>query len=165
MTKQRATSTSRPKGTASQKGRPSKFTKELAARICTRLAAGESLRAICRAPDMPAGPTVRQWVLNNEEFAKQYTLAREIGYQEMADEIIDIADESAGDSYEDSNGVLRTDQEVVGRSRLRVDTRKWLLSKCLPKIYGDKQQLEVSGNLGIGDLLDELNRREKNAGL
>jgi hypothetical protein len=118
MTKQRATSMSKSKTTAS-KGRPSKFTKELAASICTRLAAGESLRAICRAPDMPAGPTVRQWVLNNEEFAKQYTLAREIGYQEMADEIIDIADKSAGDSYEDSNGVLRTDQEVVGRSRLR----------------------------------------------
>ena len=164
MTKQRATSMSKSKGTA-LKGRPSKFTKELAARICERLAAGESLRAICRDGDMPSGPTVRGWVLNNEGFSQQYTLARELGYQEMADEIIDIADESAGDSYEDSNGVLRTGQEVVGRSRLRVDTRKWLLSKCLPKIYGDRQHIEMSGNLGIGDLLDELNRREKNAGL
>jgi hypothetical protein len=155
---------SKSKGTA-PKGRPSKFTKELAARICERLAAGESLRAICRDGDMPSGPTVRGWVLKDEDFSKQYTLARELGYQEMADEIIEISDESSGDSYKDANGVLRTDQEVVGRSRLRVDTRKWLLSKCLPKIYGDKQQLEVSGNLGIGDLLDELNRREKNAGL
>jgi hypothetical protein len=163
MTK-RATSTRKSKAAAT-KGRPSKFTKELEARICTRLAAGESLRAICRDGDMPSGPTVRGWVLNNEGFSQQYTLARELGYQEMADEVLEIADDSSGDSYEDISGATKTNQEVVGRSRLRVDTRKWLLAKCLPKIYGDKQQLEVSGNLGIGDLLDELNRREKNAGL
>ena len=49
----------------------------------------------------------------------------------MADDIIDIADES-GDPH---------------RSRLRVDTRKWLLSKALPKIYGDR--LEVDAKAGL----------------
>jgi|SRR5450631_1318421 len=154
---------SKSKSTAS-KGRPSKFTAALAVRICERLATGETLRAICRDDDMPAAPTVCLWALT-EPFAEQYARAREIGYTLMADEIIDIADESRGDTYKDSNGAIRTDQEVVGRARLRVDTRKWLLSKCLPKIYGDKQQVEVSGTLGIAELLDEANRREKNAGL
>jgi hypothetical protein len=149
---------------AAAKGRPSKFTAALAVRICERLATGETLRAICRDDDKPSAPTVCRWALA-PPFSEQYARAREIGYTLMADEIIDISDESQGDTYKDSNGVMRTDQEVVGRARLRVDTRKWILSKCLPKIYGDKQQLEVSGSLGIGELLDEANRREKNAGL
>ena len=150
--------------TAASKGRPSKFTAALGARICERLATGETLRAICRDDDMPAAPTVCLWALT-EPFAEQYARAREIGYTLMADEIIEISDESQGDTYTDGAGIPPTDQEVVGRSRLRVDTRKWLLSKCLPKIYGDRQHIEMSGTLGIAELLDEANRREKNAGL
>lgn len=72
---------------------------------------------------MPPESTVRRWVLDNEDFAAQYARAREAGYQCMADEILEISDDKEGDP---------------SRDRLRVDTRKWLLSKCLPKIYGDK---------------------------
>ena len=35
--------------------------------------------------------------------------------------------------------------EHIARSRLRVDTRKWLLSKCLPKIFGDRITAEHTG--------------------
>lgn len=104
------------------KGRPSKFTQELADRICERLAAGETLRAICRGDDMPPESTVRTWALDNEAFYAQYARAREVGYAGLADELTEIAD-SDGDP---------------ARDRLRVDTRKWLLSKALPKVYGDK---------------------------
>jgi hypothetical protein len=155
--------TKKAKATAA-KGRPSKFTAALADRICKLLAAGKTLSGICRDDDMPAASTVCGWALN-APFSEQYARAREIGYMLMADQIIDISDESEGDTYKDSNGAIRTDQEVVGRARLRVDTRKWLLSKCLPKIYGDRQHIEMSGSLGIGELLDEATRREKNAGL
>jgi hypothetical protein len=125
MTKQRASSMSKSKGTASQKGRPSKFTAALGARICTRLAAGETLRAICRDEDMPPRSTVRGWALDNEAFSEKYARAREIGYQDLADDLIEISDDKLGDP---------------ARDRLRVDTRKWLLSKALPKLYGDKLQ-------------------------
>jgi hypothetical protein len=63
----------------------------------------------------------------------------------MAEEILEIADDGTNDTYKDDNGNERTDQEVIGRSRLRVDARKWLLAKMLPKKYGDKIQQEVSG--------------------
>jgi hypothetical protein len=60
----------------------------------------------------------------------------------MADELLDIADDSTND-YMDRVGkdgeVTRVlDQEAMARSRLRLDTRKWMLSKMLPKVFGDK---------------------------
>jgi hypothetical protein len=111
-----------------ERGRPSIFSEELATRICERLAAGETLRAVCRDDDMPSESTVRRWASDTEHpISAQYVRAREIGYQCMADEIIEIADGSDGDA------------------RLRVDTRKWLMSKALPKMYGDKVSHEVGG--------------------
>lgn len=106
-------------------GRPSIFTQELADEICRRLADGETLRAICRDDAMPARSTVIAWALDKDRksFSDQYARAREMGYLDMAEELLEIADDKAGDA---------------ARDRLRVDTRKWMLSKALPKIYGDK---------------------------
>ena len=49
----------------------------------------------------------------------------------------------------------------MDRSRLQIDARKWLLSKMLPKKYGDKQQLEHSGSISIADTLREARERRK----
>jgi hypothetical protein len=125
------------------KGRPTIYTKELADLICSRLAETGNLRAVCKADGMPPESTVRGWALDDREgFAAQYARAREIGYQSMADDLLDIADDSSGDTLTDpETGVERINTEFVARSRLRADTRKWLLSKALPKIYGDKVAL------------------------
>tara|TARA_R110000822_G_scaffold170213_1_gene310130 strand:- start:22753 stop:23142 length:390 start_codon:yes stop_codon:yes gene_type:complete len=114
------------------KGRPSKFTQALADRICERLAAGETLRAVCGDKDMPAHQTVLRWTKDVEGFSDQYARARETGYALMADQLTEIADND-GDP---------------ARDRLRVDTRKWLLSKALPKVYGDKLQHTGEGGTG-----------------
>lgn len=114
-------------------GRPSIYTEELASRICERLATGESLRKICEDPEMPARSTVRAWALDNKAFSDQYARAREIGWTDIAEDLLDIADDQQGDP---------------SRDRLRVDTRKWLLSKMLPKVYGEKTTTEVSGPNG-----------------
>lgn len=119
-------------------GRPSAFTQGLADTICDRLEAGETLRAICRDEGMPAPQTVLRWTKANEAFSEQYARARETGYGHMADELLEIADDKSKDAFVDIDGTVHVNAEVVARSRLRVDTRKWLLSKALPKIYGDK---------------------------
>ena len=102
---------------------------------------------------MPAEATVRQWVLHNRDgFYAQYAEAREIGYQTMADELLEIADNGQNDWMERNAGDdagWQANGEHVQRSRLRLDTRKWLLSKALPKIYGDKQTVEHQGGLTI----------------
>ncbi len=61
-----------------------------------------------------------------------------------ADEALEIADDGSNDwmkrQGEDGEVHVIYDHEHIQRSRLRVDTRKWLLSKVLPKVYGDKPQ-------------------------
>lgn len=113
------------------------YTPELAHEICRRLTEGETLKVLCRAKGMPAESTVRLWVLDDVEgFAALYARARLVGYHTMADDLIEIADSTG------------TDPAAVNRDRLRVDTRKWLLSKALPKIYGDKLTAELTGKDG-----------------
>lgn len=119
------------------RGRPSKYTKAIAARICAELADGKSLRTICAADDMPCKTTVFTWLQEHKEFLNQYARARDAQADALFDEMIDIADETSGDTYEDSNGNTRTDNEVVQRSRLRIETRKWIAGKLRPKVYGD----------------------------
>lgn len=125
--------------------RPSSFTQEVADEICERIADGESLRTICRYENMPARATVFKWLADIKSFSDQYARAREAQADLMAEEILEIADDGLNDTYVDDNGNKRTDQEVIGRSRLRVDARKWLASKMAPKKYGDRVQQEVSG--------------------
>lgn len=137
------------KGWEGGPGRPSKYTPELGDEICARLAAGESLRQICRDDSMPDESAVRGWALNLEHpFSPLYTRAREIGYHGMADEVLEIADDGRNDTLTDEDGNEITNQDVIQRSRLRVDTRKWILAKMLPKIYGDKITQEVTGKDG-----------------
>jgi hypothetical protein len=145
-----------------ERGRPSIFSEELATRICERLALGETLRSVCRDDDMPSHTTVLDWA-KEQPFSDQYARAREAGYGLMADEILEIADDGRNDKFSDDEGHVTVDHDVIARSRLRVDTRKWLLSKALPKVYGDKQQIDVNARVEIAGLLDEARERVKNA--
>lgn len=136
-----------PTGLTKARGATSSCTPELAERICGRLAMGHTLRSVCSEKGMPRAHTVIGWTLVNPAFREHYVRAREIGYLQMADGILDIADDGSNDYVErlraDGSKVVLFDGEHVQRSRLRVDTRKWLMSKALPKLYGDK--LELSG--------------------
>ena len=102
--------------------------------ILARLANGESLRQICKTEGMPHESTVRFWTLDDAEFATQYARARSSGLDSIAEEIQEIADETSGDSGENANA-------VVQRARVRIDARKWLLSKMRPDKYGDRTVL------------------------
>lgn len=119
------------------KGRPSLFSDKLGDEICAELAKGKTLRQICKDERMPAESTVRAWALDvDSPFSAQYARAREIGYSIMADELLEIADNKAKEA------------DATARDKLRVDTRKWLLSKALPKLYGDKILNEHVGKDG-----------------
>lgn len=105
-----------------------------------------TLREVCREPEMPPESTVRLWAQNDVQgFAAQYARAREVGYLQMADEVLEIADDGTNDWVErrrkDGSTFMAVDDEHISRSRLRFDARRWLLSKALPKIYGDKVAL------------------------
>ena len=128
------------------RGRPSKYSEAVAVEILTRLQDGESLRSICESDHLPTAGCVCNWVVEDHAgFFERYTRARMVQAQRWAAEIVQIADDGENDTYVDENGNERTDHDVIARSRLRVDTRKWMLSKMLPKVYGDKGLLEITG--------------------
>jgi hypothetical protein len=127
-------------------GRPSSFTAAIAAKICARIAEGESLRTICKDTKMPGQTTVFAWLAINEEFQKQYALAREQQADKYAAEIIEISDDGKNDTYRNERGEVVTDNDVIARSRLRVDARKWYASKLAPKKYGDKLENTLVGD-------------------
>lgn len=133
-------------------GETSSYTPEVARDICEQLATGKTLREICRAEGMPPESTVRLWALDDREgFAAHYTRAREIGYHAMADDLLEIADDGRNDwmtRNSDDGAGWAVNGEHMQRSRLRVDTRKWMLSKALPKVYGDKLELGGTGKDG-----------------
>lgn len=114
--------------------RPTIFCEELADSICDKIANGESLRQISKQEGYPTPGTICRWLTIDEQFLKQYTLAKEICAEVFADEIVAIADNEDGE---------------VNRDRLRLDARKWVASKLKPKKYGDKQAIEHSGAVTV----------------
>ena len=138
-----------------KRGRPSSYSKKIANLICQRLASGESLVKICASKGMPSVPTVMSWLWKEskfqEDFLNNYTRAREQQAEILADQIISIADDDSADVIfvegKDGSGKTafpRLNKEFVQRSHLRVESRKWVASKLLPKKYGDK--LALSGD-------------------
>ena len=112
------------------RGRPSKFTREIADEVCRRLREGESLLSICRDDHMPVDACVRKWAAENyNNFYSDYARARDLGLEHRADWL--IAHVMTG--------------EDVARDRLVFDANRWYLSKLAPKKYGDKLATELSG--------------------
>ncbi|TIX18505.1 MAG: terminase small subunit protein [Mesorhizobium sp.] len=127
--------------------RPTTFTQEIADAICEQLADGKSLRSICLADDMPDRVTVHRWLLDpaREAFCNQYTRAREMQADTHVDEMQDIADDGSNDYITKTNADGSTYEQVnsehIQRSRLRIDTRKWVAERMKPKKYGSKVAL------------------------
>ena len=113
------------------------------------MAKGQTLREVCREEGMPPESTVRRWAVDDVEgFSARYARAKELLHDHWADQIVEIADDSTSDWAIDERGNNRVDNEAIQRSRLRVDTRKWLLSKLQPGKYGERQTHEVTGKNG-----------------
>ncbi len=122
--------------------------------IFKRIVRGDSVRKILSTDekdDLPSRKTFYEWMAVNKDLSDQYAKVMEIRSDDMADEILEIADNFEHDVKEDKDGREVIDHAVVNRDRLRVDARKWLLSKMLPKKYGDKTEIDnkISGSITI----------------
>lgn len=125
-------------------------TEENAVAILDRLAKGESLVSITESEGMPSYPSVARWLEADETFRERYTRAREEQANYLADEILEIADNAENDSTVDKDGNPIVDHENIQRSRLRVDARKWVAAKLLPRKYGDRPA-EVHVNTSVNN--------------
>ena len=127
-------------------------TPEIETRIIEGLCDGVPLRELCRQDGMPNWRTVYDWISADEELAARIAHARDLGFDAIAEDILDIADDGTNDWVERKrkDGSVDTvmDSEHVQRSKLRIETRLKLLAKWAPKKYGDKQQVEVGNKDG-----------------
>lgn len=121
------------------------------ATVCDRIAHGESLRQICGDENMPAASTVFVWLSEDSAFSEQYARAREAQADALFDDILGIADDGTNDWMERKNSDGQNigwmeNGEALRRSQLRIDARKWMAGKLKPKKYGDKTQMEMTGD-------------------
>lgn len=129
-----------------------KFTNAIADAICERIADGESLRMICEDEGMPSKTSVFRWLADNEKFRDQYARARETQADAIFDDILSIADDGRNDWMERNFGEEPRwveNGEALRRSALRIDARKWMAGKLRPKKYGDKIDVEHSGDMTV----------------
>ena len=118
-------------------GRPTKLNPELADDICTRLAGGESLRAICRGDEYPALSTVLLWVVQDRDgFSAQYHGAREAAGYAHADEALELRHK------------VLTGEVEPNAVKVALDALKWGAERMAPKAHSQKQQLEHTGKDG-----------------
>lgn len=130
-------------------GRPTLFTDELIHKILEQIADGANERDIFRQEGYPIW---RAWTafkrkesINSDSiFMPQYAQAKEDKYISWESEINNIADDQSRDQVPDGKGGFKSDNTAVNRDRLRVDTRKWLMAKAMPKVYGDKVENVLS---------------------
>jgi len=126
-------------------GSPTIYNTKLADKICEVVATsnlGTNKLCLIHKAWMPSQDTIYKWRYRHQKFAENYAKAKAQQAELLAEEIIDIADDGFNDTYIDDEGLVKTDSDVIQRSRLRVDTRKWYASKLAPKIYGDARRVE-----------------------
>jgi hypothetical protein len=118
------------------------YSAEIADRILDALMSGQPLCDICAEPDMPSTASVQNWIKDDRcGFKTRYREAREVGYHTICDQMLKIVDDRRNDwimrRREDGSFETMLDPERVNRAELRVKTRRWLLSRMLPKQFGD----------------------------
>ena len=113
-------------------GRPSLYSDEIVDRICEWISEGKSLRSFCRIEGNPGFQTVLDWLNDDDKvyFRSKYARAREIQAEVMADELLEIADDT------------KPDQLKLAHDKMKIETRQWIAAKLLPKKYGNIQHIE-----------------------
>lgn len=101
------------------------------------------LHKICAENDgFPQPSTINEWRFEYGDFSVKYARSKLIQADILAEYCLKICDESTYDEIENHMGESVYNHEYVARARLKIDTRKWLASKLLPKQYGDRIELE-----------------------
>jgi hypothetical protein len=148
-------------------GRPTIYTTDLADAICEAVATSTlGLARICDAnPHFPRRETIYQWRYKNPDFSDRYIKAKQCQADLLAEECLAIADDGRNDymqalSEDGKCELWKFTTEHVNRSRLRIDTRKFLAAKLMPQIYGDNKKDDKPSIGSVVELLvDKLSEK------
>jgi len=151
--KKRAKKKKRPRKTNGV-GRPTVSKKKLEKFLLMYSTTNKSWVTVCDEVGLSVG-AVWNHLHRNEEFMKRYKASREIKSHVFIEELLDIADDSENDYIErklkSGEIAILLDSENIQRSKLRIETRRWMASKFIPRTYGDRVHQEHSGKIRVPD--------------
>ena len=122
-----------------------KTPQEVLDKFLERVASGEPVTKVCKDPAMPAWVTISTRIAADPDFEQQYRLALEFRGMVLADELDDIKREA------------KTGLIDPASARVAADILKWQAARMTPKMYGDRQQVDVQAVKG-GSYLDLLTK-------
>ncbi len=96
---------------------------------------GKPLTQICKMEGSPSLSKVYDWISEDKEFANQIMVSRRIGSQTYLDRMIEELEQA------DSKNIM-----IV---REKLHHFRWLASKLLGQIYGDKKEVQVDQKIEI----------------
>lgn len=146
-----------------KKGRPTKYNDTLANEICDTISSSsKGTKKLCfEHSHWPCQDTLFTWLKAYPEFSEQYAQAKICQIELLVDEILEISDDTSQDQYVNELGALVPNTPAINRARLKIDTRKWLASKLVPKVYGNKIDIENNSSMSeeLRQLSDDLNAK------
>lgn len=127
-------------------GRPSTYTPELAAKVCEAIRDGWTLSQIEAAEGYPTWTAIKKWLDTIPSFHGQYARAYELSAFVLENEALDAV-RAAKDS------------DSASAARALLDGIKWSAGKRNPKVYGEKVQHDVSGEVDVRVTVDQRQSR------
>lgn len=118
------------------------------AAFIAHIAEGGTWRSACDKLKISSA-TIASWIKSDAEFEKHYARACDVRADAIFEEMLEIADDGRNDwmrVHDEDNLGYRENGEAIRRSALRLDTRKWVLGRMKPKIYGDKLTATLKGD-------------------
>ncbi len=117
--------------------------------VCNRIANGEALSKVLLTEGMPSRPKFYEWIESSQEKINKYARATEMRASLIFDDILEISDNTELGEKIKSNaqGKEITVGDMIEHRKLKIDARKWVLARMIPKKYGDKVGLEHSGEI------------------
>lgn len=119
--------------------------KEVIDLIIDLIEEGGSIRSILKRPDTVGTKTFYKWLEASEELQERYKNATKKRADNIFEEMLEIADKQSADMELNDRGEHVINHNVINRSRLQIDTRKWMLGKLNPTKYGDKLDVTSAG--------------------
>jgi hypothetical protein len=141
----------RPRLTGKPNGRPPTYTAEIGEAICVGIAAGATVTEAIHETLGPDTTVVRQtiykWANRHAEFGDAFARACARRIDAFEEDILEIADRTEDDYRETQKGGMVPNKELVLRSKARIESRQWLMARRDPRLWGDKQSVDVSANI------------------
>ena len=139
--------------TVLKRGRPTTYNLKLGQEICDIIAStSKGTKRLCAEhAHWPCQDTLFTWLKTYPEFSEQYAQAKICQIELLVDEILEISDDASQDQHVNEQGTLVSNPQTINRARLKVDTRKWLACKLVPKVYGNKIDIDSDQNMRMSD--------------